>query len=97
MLTVEVSVTQEDIDGFADRFKHGDGFRCKTCPVANAIQRVLRCKNIDVGATVVTRRDIPIAYLPNSAIQFIREFDQLLHPSPFSFTLALLSDIDPIK
>jgi hypothetical protein len=88
---MKITVTQEHID----RGKRG---KCDSCPIALAILDDVSIDEAKVGAIIATiSRKKPIIswsrvstedyYLPQSAIDFVRKFDDSSHVEPFSFEL----------
>lgn len=89
MRTVQVEVTQADIntalalDGMHD---------CSNCPVALALHRTLGTP-VEVGARSFGIRGQNFeGMLPESTVQFIRQFDEGKPVSPFTFTVEVLDN-----
>lgn len=73
-----VEVTEDDI-------RNGNKNSCRSCPIANAINRLIDDSCI-VGQ-YTTRFKGKKRWLPFEAQEFVRRFDANLSVSPFTFTL----------
>lgn len=81
MKTLVVNVTETHI---ADGYKKN----CLHCPIARAISEQLG-EVVCVGnSKVYDRYDEFLAFLPETAIDFIRRFDKALTVYPFDFTIV---------
>jgi hypothetical protein len=84
--TVQIDITAEHISS-------GRAKDCERCPIALALKVAFpEASEIHVwgaSASVVFSDDIHCLLLPESALQFIREFDRTGSSQPFAFTAEM--------
>lgn len=76
---MKVTVTQEDIDKGRPQVRHG-------CPIAIAVKRINKSNKVWIGR-LIAFIDETCYQLPNTAIQFVKDFDSNKPVEPFSFVM----------
>ena len=82
-----VTVTQRDISNARRALDLHNFMRSRDCPVARAIRRATKRRNLEVGSSTVYVGGGKRARLPAKAQDFIRQFDAISGGAPFSFRM----------